>query len=267
MTTGAVIFAYNNEKIDYVSLAAWSAKNIHRHLDIPVCLITDKPATHNEFDHVVITNTIPSTSNSRHFSDLGHVTWHNLDRMSVYDLTPWDQTLVLDADYVVASDQLKIVLECQHNFMCHKDAYDVTGKDSFDGLNTFGQYCMPMWWATVMMFRKSTRAKLIFDSMSMIRDNWTHYRRLYSNNQPTYRNDHALSIALNIENGHTLNAQDIPWSLASLTPDHKLTQLSQDHYRIDYVDQKNRARWMNLQRQDFHAMGKQQLGAIVANNT
>jgi hypothetical protein len=266
MTTGAVIFAYNNEKIDYVGLAAWSANNIRRHLDIPVCLITNtQPTTINEFDQVICTGEQPK-SNTRHFSDLGHVTWHNLDRMSVYELTPWDQTLVLDADYVVASNQLRTVLECQENFMCHRTAYDITGKDTFKGLNTFGRYCMPMWWATVMMFRKSTQARVIFNAMAMIRNNWTHYRRLYSNNQPTYRNDHALSIALNIENGHTLQTHDIPWSLASLTPDHKLTQLSQDHYRVDYVDGNNQPKWFELQGQDFHAMGKQQLGAIVANN-
>jgi len=265
MTTGAVIFAYNNEKIDYVDMAAWSAKNIRRHLDIPVCLITDIPPTVGDFDQVVCTGQ-KDNSNARHFSDLGHVTWHNLDRMSVYELTPWNQTLVLDADYVVASNQLKTVLESQENFMCHKNAYDITGKDSFDGLNVFGRYRMPMWWATVMMFRKSTQAQMIFSAMTMIRNNWIHYRRLYSNNQPTYRNDHALSIAINIENGHTLHTQDIPWSLASLTPDHKLKQLSTDHYRVEYMNSENQLKWIDINGQDFHAMGKQQLGDIVANN-
>jgi hypothetical protein len=124
-----------------------------------------------------------------------------------------------------------------------------------------------MWWATVMMFRKSLQSEIVFDSMTMIRDNWTHYRRLYSNNQPTYRNDHALSIALNIENGHTLTTCDIPWSLASLTPDHQLEYLALDHYRISYIDTHNRPRWIDINGQDFHAMGKQQLGAIVVNNT
>jgi hypothetical protein len=230
-----------------------------------VCLITDTPPTSGNFEKIICTEK-PAGTNARHFTDLGHVTWHNLDRMNVYNLTPWDQTLVLDADYVVAGDSLRTVLESPLNFMCHKDAYDVTGKDSFNGLNAFGRYRMPMWWATVMMFRKSTQAQLIFDAMVMIRDNWTHYRQLYSNNQPTYRNDHALSIALNIENGHTLTTTDIPWNLASLTPDHRLTQLGPDTYRVDYVDSQNRARWITLNGQDFHAMGKQQLGDIVANN-
>ena len=264
MTTGALIFAFNNEQIDYVAMAAWSAKNIRRHLGIPVCLVTDTDPEQDEFDSVIYAST--EGSNTRHFSDVGNVTWHNLNRMDAYSLTPWDQTLVLDADYVVASDQLKVLLDSQENFMCHRTAYDVTGLQTFNDLNVFGRNQFPMWWATVMMFRTSEQARLIFESMSMIRNNWTHYRNLYSNSRSTYRNDHALSIALNIENGHTLQTTDIPWSLASLTPDHQLTQIDQDRYRVDYVTSDKKSRWIELTT-DFHAMGKQQLGAIVASNS
>jgi hypothetical protein len=267
MTTGALIFAFDNEEIDYVAMATWSAKNIRRHLDIPVCLVTDTPpADETAFEHVVLASTDAAAVNTRYFDDVGTVTWHNLNRMDAYALTPWDQTLVLDADYVVASNQLKSILDSQEDFMCHKTAYDVTGLQTFDDLNAFGQYQFPMWWATVMMFRTSERARLIFESMVMIRDNWTHYRNLYANPRSTYRNDHALSIALNIENGHTLKTTDIPWGLASLIPGHQLTQLDTDRYRVDYVTADQRPRWIELTT-DFHAMGKQQLGAIVANNS
>jgi hypothetical protein len=248
MTVGAVIFARNNEQIDYVAMAKWSAKNIERHLGIPTHIVTDDA---------------PS-DNARHFSDVGTVTWYNHNRMDAYKLSPWDRTLVLDADYVVASDQLKSLLDADQDFLAHRWACDVTGCNDFKGLNSFGDNCMPMWWATVMMFRRSHQAELIFESMQMIRDNWNHYRALYKNSTPTYRNDHALSIALGIVNGHTLDHPGIPWALASLTPEHRLTQLDQDRYRVDFVNSENRPRWIEL-RQDFHAMGKQQLGAIVAN--
>ncbi len=41
MTTGALIFAFNNEQTDYVAMAGWCARNIRRHLDIPVAIVTD----------------------------------------------------------------------------------------------------------------------------------------------------------------------------------------------------------------------------------
>jgi hypothetical protein len=250
MTTGAVIFARNNEHIDYVAMAEWSAQNIARHLGIPTHIITDSA---------------PS-DNARHFTDVGTVTWHNLNRMDAYRLSPWDRTLVLDADYVVATNQLRSVIDCDEDFLAHRWAYDVTGCNTFEGLNWFGFVDMPMWWATVMVFNKSKSAELIFDAMAMIRDNWTHYRNIYKNSVATYRNDHALSIALGIVNGHTLDHAGIPWSLASLTPEHDLTQLGQDRYRVDFVNPEGQTRWIEL-RQDFHAMGKRQLGDIVANNT
>jgi hypothetical protein len=250
MTTGAVIFARNNEHIDYVAMAKWSAQNIERHLGIPTHIITDSA---------------PS-DNARHFTDVGTVTWHNLNRMDAYRLSPWDRTLVLDADYVVATDQLSSVLDCDADFLAHRWAFDVTGCNTFEGLNWFGDVSMPMWWATVMVFNKSKSAELIFDAMAMIRDNWTHYRNIYKNSVATYRNDHALSIALGIVNGHTLTHAGIPWQLASLTPEHDLTQLDQDRYRVDFVNTQGQARWTEL-RQDFHAMGKRQLGDIVANNS
>jgi hypothetical protein len=250
MTTGAVIFARNNEHIDYVAMAKWSSRNIERHLGIPTHIITDSA---------------PS-DNTRHFTDVGTVTWHNLNRMDAYRLSPWNRTLVLDADYVVATDQLRSVIDCDEDFLAHRWAFDITGCNTFKGLNWFGDVRMPMWWATVMVFNKTPATQMIFDAMAMIKNNWSHYRKIYKNSAPAYRNDHALSIALGIVNGHTLDHAGIPWRLASLTPEHNLTQLDQDRYRVDFVNAEGQSRWTEL-RQDFHAMGKRQLGDIVASNS
>jgi hypothetical protein len=255
MTTGALIFAFNNEQIDYVAMARWSAQNIKRHLGIPTHIVTDQDVA-------------TVGTNNRWFEDFGTVvTWHNESRVNAYELSPWDQTLVLDADYVVASSQLQTVLDSKQDFLSHRWAYDITGINDFNELNYFGDNRMPMWWATVMMFRRSNHARLIFEAMTMIRDNWTHYKRLYKNKSPRYRNDHALSIALGIVNGHAQNHAGIPWNLASLTPEHKLTQLDQDEYRVEFKNKEQKTRWVRLRGQDFHAMGKKHLGAIVANNT
>ena len=264
MTTGALIFAFDNEQTDYVSMAAWSAKNIHRHLGIPVAVVTDYESPVGDFDYVI--NTQAHGGGQRYFSDYDtNVTWHNTNRMDAYKLSPWDQTLVLDADYVVASNHLSSILKSRQDFLCYRWARDVTGLQTFEDLNYFGNHRMPMWWATVMMFRRGNSAELLFDTMQMVRDNWTHYRNLYKNPVATYRNDHALSIALNTLNGHTLCVDAIPGTLASLTPEHRLTQLDADSYRVDFSTPDKKSRWIMLT-QDFHAMGKQQLGAIVANN-
>jgi len=266
MTTGALLFAFNNEHTDYIRLAAWNASNIRRHLGIPVAVITDCPdhqliSTH--FDSVVVA--APESGGTRHFVDYNQaVTWYNAGRVDAYDLSPWDQTLLLDADYVVASDALKSVLTSHQELLAHQSAVDAVGGNDFSGLNYFGEFKMPMWWATVVMFRRSTAVKMIFDSMRMIRANWLHYCRLYKTGNSVYRNDHALSIALGIVNGHTLAYPEIPWQLVSVLPDYRVSELAQDYYRIDYVNSKNQRRWVDLQGQDFHAMGKRHLGDVVA---
>jgi hypothetical protein len=254
MTTGALIFAFNNDQTDYVSMAAWSAKNIERHLGIPTRIITDQDV-----------NTFGTTS--RYFSDYNStVVLHHETRTDAYELTSWDQTLVLDADYVVASDQLKVLLDLDQDFLAHRWATDVTGVNDFSGLNYFGNNRMPMWWATVMLFRRSRQAQLIFDTMAMVRQNWNHYRNLYKNPTPAYRNDHALTIALGVVNGHTLDHAGIPWNLATVAPEHRLSQLDQDQYRVDFSTADQTPRYVVLRNQDFHAMGKSYLGDIVANS-
>jgi len=266
MTRGVLIFAFNNEHIDYLALAAWSAKNIHRHLDLPVCVVTDQtdiPDSY-EFDHVV--HARATDTHWRHFKDFGkNAIWYNGSRVDAYELTPWDHTLVLDADYVVASDQLLQLFDIDQDFLAHGSAFEVTGVYPFEVNNQFGLYNMPMAWATVMIFRRSTTAQLIFNAMQMIRKNWNHYITLYSISKYSYRNDIALSIAMNIVDGHTLTHPTIPWPLASLDADHKLTQIDQDHYRVDYVTTDGKARWITLTH-DFHALGKLHLGEIVANS-
>jgi hypothetical protein len=192
--------------------------------------------------------------------------WHNGNRTDAYDLSPWSQTLVLDADYVVASNQLLTLLEVDQDFLAPRLAYDITGLQTFEDLNVYGRYKMPMTWATVMMFRRSATAEMIFNCMSMIKNNWQHYRNLYGINRPTYRNDFALSIATGIVDGHTLTAPVIPWKLASLTPEHKLMQIDADTYRVEYITQDKKSRYITI-KHDFHAMGKHHLGEIVANNS
>jgi len=113
------------------------------------------------------------------------------------------------------------------------------------------------------------RSELVFETMDMVRNNWSHYRDLYGISSKTYRNDHALSIALNTVNGHIdleggRGIPGIPWPLSSLTPEHELTCVGQDVYHIRYTDSENRERHISVAHRDFHAMGKKQLEAIVA---
>lgn len=269
MTTGALIFAFNNEKTDYVQMASWCAERVRYWLKIPVAVVTDIDAGDPKlsgFDKVIEAR--PQTGGSRYFEDYDQtVSWHNAGRTDAYSLSPWDQTLVLDSDYVVCSDQLRQVLNAPQDFLAHRDSFNIARpEDPF--CDTFGRNRFPMWWATVIMFRRSSTAQYIFESMTMIKNNWRHYRELYGITEKNYRNDYALSIALGIVSGHTLKVDSIPWPLISVTPDVELLRINLDPevWEMRYNSGENKPKRVGITGQDFHAMGKRYLEAVIAAN-
>ena len=264
MTRGAVILAMRNDQVDYLALAAWNSHNIRRHLGLPVAVITDDTSVDTSaFDQVIMTKT-PQGACSRNLNQTQPAAWNNINRADTFDLSPWDRTLLLDADYVVASSDLSVIIDGPSEISMHRWAYDVAGNNDFSGLNWFGAFRMPQWWATVMVFDRSDRSRWVFDCMRMIRDNWPHYKQIYGIGTGLYRNDQALSMALNIENGHTLETTDIPWRLATVMPDCDVQAVAQDQYRIAYQDGQGRARYIVTEGQDIHVMAKKSLEAMIA---
>lgn len=267
MKTGALIFAFDNENTRYLDLAAWNAERIKRFLKVPVAVVTNCPQSADVvFDYVIETDS--GDANTKYFDDYNNrVSWHNARRTNAYDLTPFDQTLVLDADFVVNSDTLGYYFHADVDFLCYKDAFSVgqKNKENLVDHNTFGAHRFPMWWATVMLFRKSNTAAYIFDCMNMIRQNWKHYMDLYNISSPTYRNDFALSIALGIVSGHTLSVDTFGMNLATVMPTHKLSRLDNEMWSVQWEEagKLHNSAFAGI---DFHAMCKRDLGEIVEND-
>ena len=264
MSRGVVIFAFNNLAIDYVAMAKWSARRIHQHLDLPVTLITDTAVSDSVFDQVI--NVQPRTATSRWFQDFdSSLPWHNANRIDAFELSPYDQTIVLDSDYVVASDQLLTLFDSHQDFLTHCWAVDVTDSHNYQRNNYFGKFAMPMCWATVLYFEKTNTANAVFEMMSRIKHNWTHYRNLYGIADPTYRNDFAVSVAANVVYGYQANYPSIPWNLLNVEPAYQITQIDRDVFRIDF-EQEKKSRYITIDNCDFHAMNKRSLGEIVENS-
>lgn len=251
MKRGVLIFATDSDQIKYSDLARWSQQRIEKYLDLPVTIVSSQKTIDNQ----------------RWFDDFGaNVTWNNFDRCLAYNLSPYEQTLVLDADYVVGSDILRCLFESGQHFLCHNNAVDATAQNDFKHLNYFGKYQMPMAWATVMYFDRSEYSRLIFDFMKMVQNNWRHYKNIYQFNNNLYRNDFALSIALTVLNGYRVDWHSIPWSLLSIEPRHCLQQSGENEFTVTYDTQQNKRKYLTLQNCDFHAMGKKSLGDLIANH-
>lgn len=264
ITQGVVLLAFNNGVIDYVQMAAWSAQRIHRHLGLPVTLITNVETADTVFDSVVTMKSREATT--RWFGDYGQtMPWYNANRADVYKLSPYQQTLVLDTDYIVCSNQLLTLFHSGQNFLCHGRAVDAAYNADYNHNNQFGRYAMPMKWATVLYYQRSTFAEAVFAMIDMINQNWTHYRNLYGITNPTYRSDYAVSVALHTVNGQLGAHPDIAWNLINVEPQHRLIQLANDKFKIEFVSTHG-SRYVTMDQQDFHAMNKQDLGVIIASS-
>lgn len=248
MNKGILLFAFNNGKTDYFEMAVRTAKRASKFLNLPVSVVTDSNTDlaqyENVFDKVLIEEA--NTSNTK-----DKVVWINKGRHKAYELTPYDETLILDTDYLINSDRLLKPFEMYDDFMCHDSTSfvmieNVAEKVSLKFIDTA--------WATVIYFKKTPRTKQIFECMEMIQNNYNHYIKVFDITNTMYRNDYSLTIALWIVNGHTINKQDyIPWSLLHLNNQIKAHTITDTSYIFFNGDKK----YITLTDTDFHCLDKQ----------
>lgn len=212
MTTGAILFAQNTANVDYVKLAIFAASKIKEHLDIPVSLITDsrnwlnKTYPNHNFDQVIDIYS-PSTTQRKRFndgtlnSDVGE--WKNQSRNSVYNLTPYDKTLVIDSDYIINSSILSTALANDYDLQIYKRSMDLASWRPTSEFQRINQYSVPFYWATTFIFQKNSITEAFFTLVNYIKDNWLYFKTLYSIDVNLFRNDYAFSIAIHIMNGKT----------------------------------------------------------------
>lgn len=207
MSAGAVIFAQNNAIIDYTKLAVFAASRVSRHLDIPVSIITDNatlvPA--NVFDKIIEIKSEPCSQRLFFDGSLSSkkLDWKNVSRNRVYDLTPYDKTLVLDSDFIICSNRLKQAFEIDSIFQIYQKSFDVAEFRDTSYFDRINPYSIPFYWATVFMFEKNPIMECFFNLVEYIKANWHYFRILYSIDSQLFRNDFAFSIAIHIMNGKT----------------------------------------------------------------
>jgi hypothetical protein len=259
MTRGAILFAHNSPKYDYYKIAVATAKRINHFLGLPVTIVTDEESIDltntYKFDKTIITT--PDKSNKR---DWG--IWINKGRYKAYEFSPYDETLLLDVDYVVNSDKLLKTFDLSIDFCCHNRTeylmqpnlpQEVLSAYSFDTL-----------WATVIMFKKTKKAQQIFECLEMVQKNFNHYSNIHGFISTTFRNDYALTLALRIVNGHIVSKDNIiPWSLMHLGKNIKVYKINNRDFNTEYSVMmdvvrhgKTRKEYMVIKDMDFHMIDK-----------
>jgi hypothetical protein len=277
MTKGILMFAHNNSEIDYFRMAVVNALLIKRHLGVSVCVVTDQ----HSYDHgkellteSVIDSAIDDLiisqkdrefkySNSKIYRDTNNtekmLSFYNLDRADAYDLSPYDETILLDTDYLILSDALNQCWGSKNDFMMNYDWQDINFNRKFN-LDRLSPSSITMYWATVVYFTKSEYSDTFFTMCKHIRENINYYHSLYKWSGKIYRNDYVFSIASHMLNGlNDKNTTQLPFKLYKTFDYDDIHSATSDSEIVMYLEKHDSpgeyvlSKWRDL---DLHVMNK-----------
>ena len=229
MSKGCLILADNTDDFDYVKLAHIAAARVERHLDIPVTVISPSLVADN-------TRTFPGQT--------GRYQWKNLGRTKAYELSPYDRTLVIDADFLINSDALLPHMQGSFDFGMIRDMYDPLTGNAFTphlGYSTIAQM-----WATVMIFNKSDLAEKLFNMAEHVLENYPYYSRLYNFNP----------MPCHVLGGYGATDYSLKYRMVNCDFNAEILELNDDDVLIRYQKQPDRYHVQRLSSTDLHLQNK-----------
>jgi len=276
MSKGVFLIARNNGYIDYVKQAVFLARRIKQYLGVPVTVATDSVDYltdvfgTDDFDKVIKLE-YTAESNKRYFFDgtlsKKSASFKNNNRASVYDLTPYDETLLMDTDYIISNDLLKSCFSAKSDFMLYKKSNDIAKVRDEAEFDTISNTSVDFYWATVVYFKRTETNETFFNLIKHIEEEWNHYRRVYQITSGLFRNDFAFSIAIHIMNGFSPGsfAQQLPGSMLYTTDKDVLQQLKDDKFMflVEKKDYLGEYTALQTQGQTIHVMNKVSLNRII----
>tara|TARA_B110000240_G_scaffold191824_1_gene234988 strand:- start:577 stop:1425 length:849 start_codon:yes stop_codon:yes gene_type:complete len=220
MTQGVLLFAYNSKNMDYTKQAIYCAKLIKEYLNKEVALVTDNeeyiqrqyPFYTKYIDHVITTGHEVDVQERVYNDGLYHSDrqrWYNTNRSSCFELTPFDETLVIDTDVLIFNDELNRCFDSKEDFLISKDYNFVDMKRDYTEFDKVSNTTCDMFWATAFYFKKTAFTNVFFDLIEHIKENWHFYRLVYEIPEVKFRNDYAFSIAIHMLRG----MKDATWPL------------------------------------------------------
>lgn len=204
---GVLLFARNTDTVNYVKIAELSSKLISHTLKLPVSIVST-----DEFKNI--------RTGYKQGSQ-----WYNGGRYLAYELSPYDETILIDSDYLILDQALLKILDTVDDYRIM--AHNQNPKVSID--SNMGVLSLNCVWATAVVFKKTIKTKMLFDLVGRIQRNYEYYRKLYNLRESNFRNDYAFAIADNVINGYK-PSQGIPWTM--LTLDQPVKQIQRQDNKL-----------------------------------
>lgn len=238
MSKGCVIIADKTDLFDYERLANMAAARVTKHLGLPVTILTTENAADN-------TRTFPGQA--------GKYVWKNLGRTQAYELSPYDRTLLIDADFFIASDALLPHINGSFDFGMIRDMYNPATGEPF--APTLGYSKIQQLWATVMIFNKCDMAEKIFQMADHVLCNYPYYSKLYNFNHDPIRNDYAFTIACHLMGGYGQTDFALKYTMNNCDFNAEILEVNDEDVLIRYPKGDKRM-IQRLKNMDLHLQNK-----------
>lgn len=245
----------------YDLLARDCAARIKLHLDLPVTVVTDK-----EIPGLNCRIVEPPKPNPRFYPDYNYaLSFLNGARVNAYDLSPYDETLVIDTDYVVQSPSLLHWMKTP-GLKLTRLAVNLDGTPFPEEMSTLGPNGPAMYWATVFTFDRSAESQAFFLYWKAAIENWDYYCDYFRLPGKLVRNDFAVTIALHkmFDAVGIPYRIDFPFSLLTLPHQWEVTSVDPDIEAVNPhapIGDNNRLSLFG----DTHVMNKKSLIERLAN--
>jgi len=220
MSRGVILYVHNSRDIDYLQMAMVAGGLAKKNLNLPVSIITDESTIEwaktskkyercvDIFDQIILIER-PQITNKRKLFDgenANVVPFINTSRTQAWDVTPYDQTLMIDCDYFIFSDNLNNYWDVPEDIKISSAINDIyTGRRLGYHDLYISDTGVHLYWATTIMFNKTEISKLFFDLVDFVRQNYLLFAELYRFDTAQYRNDISFSIAKHIFDGYQTN--------------------------------------------------------------
>lgn len=249
---GVLLFAFDTASVKYTEIAIRCATLIDKTLGLPTTIVTghDEKIDYPESNIIRVNS---KAGNSRFDSAAGKkVEWRNFGRYLAYSLSPYDETILLDSDYLVLDRSLLDYFDTDWDYLIGDRNINLGQAEFRDNM---GPYSLPSLWATVILFRKTEKSQQLFSLAGRIQDNYQYYRLLYNISAGNFRNDYAFAIADSILNGYSCSGTNRLYApLTTVTEPIRSLALNGDHLHIKYG-----SKAVVLPKQNLHILDKQYL--------
>jgi hypothetical protein len=224
---GVLTYCFNTESTRYDKIAAKTIPLLKKKLGLPVTVVTNFETFKllpplGWVNYKLIDNQTGNMINGK--------SWHNLDRHRAYELSPYDKTILIDIDYFCYTNYLLELAKSDQDFLVHDKVYDLTGNDLYEFKRNS---IIPMVWATVIVFKKTDKAKAIFEMVKYIKERYSYFCELYRIDYKNFRNDYAFAMALHQLQGF-MGYGVLPTRLPTLPGKAKVLEITDSHISWQY---------------------------------